>query len=64
VLVGAVDGVALLPALGAAEAAPLPFGAAHAASNGAIVPPAAMAAPSLSTSRRLRFRPHGLSLVG
>jgi raffinose/stachyose/melibiose transport system permease protein len=39
------------------------FGAAHAASNGASTPPAAMAAPTLSTSRRLLWRIHGLSPV-
>ena len=54
----------LPPALGATEGTSFLLGAAHAASSGATTPPAAMTAPSLSTSRRLRMRIHGLSLSG
>ena len=63
--VGATEeGARLPPARRATDAAPLPLGAAHAASSGATTPPAAMTAPSLSTSRRPRMRVHVLSLVG
>ena len=48
----------------ATDADPLPLGAAHAASSGATTPPAAMTAPSLSTSRRPSVRVHGSLRVG
>jgi raffinose/stachyose/melibiose transport system permease protein len=61
---GDPGGVLLPRVVGAAEPVSLSLVGAHPARTGTMAPPTAIAAPSLSTSRRPRMRVHTLSPVG